>query len=94
VGLVGGREESFSLFRDIFIRLVENAVRLKSGAVVRYVSDSERAAVSALAGRAGGADALFALRDSIVGGFALVGALNLDIAAAAVSAFERLRDVR
>ncbi|MDR1476665.1 MAG: hypothetical protein LBI17_00890 [Rickettsiales bacterium] len=94
VDRVGGREDMFAIFKSAFSRFADGAIRLKSGLEVGPASVEEKAALEALAARAGCIDSLFRFRDGVLGGFDLAASLNLDITASVASAFERLRYVR
>jgi DNA polymerase-3 subunit delta' len=94
VNLIGGREEGFEIFKHVFAKFVEDAIRRVSGLDVKYASASEKKAVEAFASRAGNVDAIFSLRAGAMADFMLVSDFNLDIAAAVISSFERLKNAR
>jgi hypothetical protein len=91
VDMVGGREESFEVFKLVFSKIADGALRLESG--LAPMSGAGKSAARAIAGRAQSPDSLFAFRDALLDGFGLARSLGLDVSASVISAFERLKNL-
>jgi hypothetical protein len=91
VSMVGGRDDMFDMFGSAFSRLVDEAIRLKSG--MAPALGAEESAARALADYANSPDSLFRLRDGLLEVFALSRSLGLDVSASVISAFERLKNL-
>lgn len=91
VNMIGGRDDMFGMFRSVFLKFVDEAIRLGPG--LAPASGANDPAARVLAARASSADSLFRLRDGLLEVFALSRTLGLDVSAGVISAFDQLKNL-
>ena len=90
--LIGNSDIRFNIFKQIYIKFLDNIIKEKSNIKISFTSSKEENVIKLCSNAILNTDKIFKIREDALSLFELVSVLNLDYTAVIFSVFERLKN--